>query len=107
MSVISDFFHKLLDNTWMDNNLYHVQIAHALGAAFAVLVASMFWGLWGLVGVLSVGVPVAAAKEYWYDLVYEQPNDTARGSTLDFIAYMSGAVVATALVLIKLYALKR
>lgn len=98
--------HKLLDNTWMDNPVYHVQIAHALGGLVAILIAFMFWSMTGLLAVLAVGVAVIAAKEFWYDRVYEQPNDTLQGSAIDFMSYMIGAAVGVGLSLIKFYLLK-
>jgi hypothetical protein len=98
---IKDWF----SNTWMDNPLYHVQIAHALGGLALVLIAAFFWQMTGVLAMLGVGVPVVALKEFWYDLKFEIPNDTVAGSGLDFLAYMIGATAGLGLALIKFYAL--
>lgn len=94
-----------LKNSWMDNQLFHVQIAHALGGLVVVLLAAFFWGMIGVGAALAVGIPVIALKEFWYDLHFELPNDTVAGSGLDFLAYMIGATAGVGLSLIKFYAL--
>jgi hypothetical protein len=83
--------------SWMSNPQYLAQVGHFFGALCAIIVTALFgkheWVpiLW----VLAFGVPLATAKEFWFDIVYER--DSFMNSLMDWGFYMLGAAVGVAL----------
>ena len=94
-------------NTWMNNPQYLAQVGHCLGALSLMLFATLFWGMRGAYAMVGVGIGVAAAKEFWYDMVYELPKQTWADSWMDFGFYMVGAAVGLGVMAIYHYGLKR
>ena len=90
-------------NKWMNNPQYLAQIGHTLGGCLAIIVAAFFWGMLAVWITLGIGIGVAAAKEFWYDMKYEIPKQTWADSGMDFGFYMLGAAVGLGLACIKFY----
>jgi hypothetical protein len=62
------------------------QFSHFAWAALVVIVAGLWGWEWAAAGLV---VAVSAAKEFWYDHLYEPPD--VRGSdTLDFVVACVG-----------------
>lgn len=87
---------KLWPPTWMGDPRYLAQVAHFFGALSVVLLATLFGhhSRTVLEVVVAVGVPLAALKEYWFDIRFEP--DSYKGSTIDFTFYMLGAASGVA-----------
>ncbi len=90
----------------MNKPQYLAQVGHSLGGCLAVVCAAFFWGLPAVWIALAVGVPLAALKEFWYDLRYERPKQTWSDSAMDFGFYLLGAAVGVGLALLKLRVLR-
>ena len=88
---------------WMSDPQYLAQVAHFLGAGGVALLAALFsmarrasWRpiIWTVV----VGIPIAAFKEFVFDLAMWGEGDTLADSGMDFSFYMLGAAVGLGLV---------
>jgi hypothetical protein len=63
--------------------------------AFAVVHTLGPWSVW-------FAVPLAAAKEFWFDATYEVPKQTFLDNCEDFIGYSAGMVIAVSAVAVHL-----
>src|SRR6185436_17857583 len=63
-------------NSWMNNPQYLAQVGHSFGAAFVMVVAGLFGGMFAAWIALPIIVVAALIKEFWYDATYELPKQT-------------------------------
>jgi len=66
------------------------QFGHTLLGALVVFAATVFAGLPGMRDSLGIGVIVANAKEFWWDMRYEVPKQSIVDSVEDFVFYCLG-----------------
>lgn len=91
-----------LQNSWMDNPTFLAEMAHFAWAYGILLTAALFSATRRqLVGLVAAFFAFAVAKEFWYDLTFELPNDTLAGSALDFAVYLVGLAVALLVIWIR------
>ena len=84
---------------WMKSAAWMANAGHFLAGLSVLLVAHTFSHAAGPLSIVSaLFVTYALGKEYWFDLRYESGEDVA-SSTVDFVGYIAGHVVAWALVL--------
>lgn len=86
-----------LQNSWMDNPYFLAEMAHFAWAYGILLTGALFClEAKGLCRLFLAFILFAVLKEFWYDLTYEVPADSVSGSTLDFVVYVFGGLVALA-----------
>jgi hypothetical protein len=85
-----------LRNSWMNDATYLAAMAHIAWACLIVLAADVLsrdaraWER----GVTLTLVLFAALKEYVYDAHFEEPPQTWRDNTQDFVGYCCGIALA-------------
>lgn len=74
------------------------QASHVLASATVMLVTFVFGGPKALLIAVPIWIAMTAFKEFWYDNVYETPEEAGPSGWEDFGFYMAG-MVTTILVL--------
>lgn len=75
---------------WMGDPQYLAQVGHFFGAYAVAFTVGVFASTAWFVGVVLVGVVLAAAKEFLFDLASWGERDSFRDSAEDFAFYMGG-----------------
>lgn len=76
-------------------------LAHSTFAISFMLAGFLLFGI-SPVFLAVCGTIIAVAKEYWFDLTYEQnPPQTVYDSTIDFVEYLVGIVIGLLLTQIR------
>jgi hypothetical protein len=86
-----------LNVNWMSNPQYLAQVGHFFGASSLILAVHLYsyahhGGLRLPLYVYGIGSCLAAAKEFWFDIVFEK--DSWADSAVDFFFYVLGGFAA-------------